>query len=389
MINNLYLVLKRELYRISKSPTLIFISLIGPIIGFLLVYWLFSAGVIRDIPIVIVDQDNTASSRKIGRLCGTAQTVKITGKLNDLNEAHSLMNTGHTEAIIYIPAETEKKLLTGNSAEIKIFINNTNLAKGGSINLGLYKTLATISAGIKIQIYQKKGKTYQQAFENVLPVNLKSHVLFNPFGNYSYFLALGLFPLMITIFTLLGTLYVVGIELKTGTAGELMQTAGNNVVTASIGKLLPYTFMFFVNVMIMNFIIFRWLGTPLKGSILWLVGSEIIMIVAYQAIALFLLALTANLRLSLSLGSAYTMMGFSFSGLTFPIMGMPWFIKLMSNIFPYVFWLNAFIGQTLKGEPTFIALKKIIILFIFIGIGIISLPLLKKKLSHEENWGKD
>jgi len=117
--------------------------------------------------------------------------------------------------------------------------------------------------------------------------------------------------------------------------------------------------------------------------------SELLLIISYQLLAILFLKLTANLRLSLSLGSAYTMMALTFSGLTFPSMAMPLLAKLFSFIFPYTFWLRIFMSQTLRGEP----ISEIVLPFLafipFILGGFLAFPGMKRKLSHSKYWFRE
>ena len=47
------------------------------------------------------------------------------------------------------------------------------------------------------------------------------------------------------------------------------------------------------------------------------------MILSYQFMAIFIVTLTRNLRLAISIASAYTMLALTYAGLTFPLFGMP------------------------------------------------------------------
>ena len=316
-------------------------------------------------------------------------SAKVTCSLNSEEEARKMMDAGKIDAIIVLPADLEQKILNNNAPAVAVYINNTNVVKGGALKSGLYTTLSTISAGVKVQVAIKKGQTPAQAIERARPVKVNVHLLFNPFGNYSYFLVLGLLPLLAVVFIFLGSVYALGMELKEGTAGELISLAQNNVVVALTGKMIPYTFLFFMDMMIMNILLLRTLGTPLRGSLVVILISELLLIISYQLLAVLILKLTSNLRLSLSLGSAYTMMALTFSGLTFPPMAMPWIAKLFSLIFPYTFWLQIFMSQTLRGEP----LTEVVLPFLafvpFILGGFLAFPGMKRKLSHPRYWFRE
>jgi ABC-2 type transport system permease protein len=141
--------------------------------------------------------------------------------------------------------------------------------------------------------------------------------------------------------------------------------------------------------MILNLILLRNLGTPVNGSLFMILVSEVLLIVAYQLLAILFLKFTANLRLSLSLGSAYTMMALTFSGLTFPYIAMPLIAKVFSMVFPYTFWLKIFMGQTLRGEPISEVFVPFLCFIPFILAGILAFPGMKRKLSHPKYWMRE
>ncbi len=382
-------VIKREANRITHNWILLFVTLIGPISAYLIIMWMFSDGVIRDVPISVVDLDNTSLSRNIIRQVDATPVADITYHAKSVSEAKDLMNKGKIDAIVVIPQNVEKKILSGGSSTVAVYLNNTNVVKGGVLKAGLYRTLSTVSAGVKVQTNMKNGFTQDQAITRAVPVRMNTHLLFNPYTNYSYFLTLGLLPLVAIVFVFLGTVYAIGSELKEGTANELLKKSENSVTVALTGKLLPYTILFFVNMMFMNLILFKVLGTPLKGSLFAILLSQFLLIIAYQMLAVLFLNLTANMRLSLSLGSAYTMMALTFSGLTFPSLGMPLIAKIFSWIFPYTFWLKILLSQSLRNEPLTEIVPYLLILMLFILSGILSFKGMKRKLSDSKYWGRD
>ncbi len=379
-------VIRRETRRIADSWVLVFTTMIAPVAAFLIIIWLFSGGVVRDLPIAVVDMDHTAFSSKVTRMIDATPVCNVMWRLGSTSEAKQMMDAGKIDAIVVLPSDLERKMMNNGSPAIAVYINNSNVVKGGALKSGLYTTLSTISAGVKVQVAIKKGQTPAQAIETVRPVKVNAHLLFNPFGNYSYFLVLGLLPLLAVVFIFLGSVYALGMELKEGTAGDLISLAKSNVAVALAGKMLPYTFLFFMDMMIMNIILMKTLGTPVHGSLFVILFSEILLIISYQFLAILFLKLTANLRLSLSLGSAYTMMALTFSGLTFPSIAMPFLAQLFSLIFPYTFWLQIFMSQTLRGEPISEVILPFLAFIPFILGGILAFPGMKRKLTYHKYW---
>jgi len=378
-------VIQRELLKIFGNWVLLFTTIFGPVAVFLLVSWMFSAAVVRDLPVTVVDLDHTQFSRKIVRIIDAVPATGVVYRSVSLDEAKAQMVKGETDAVIYIPEGLEKSVQKGIQAELALYLNNTNVIKGGVIKSQLMNTFANLSGVIKVQTMIRKGIPQEEAVKKAQPIKSDIHLLFNPYGNYAYFLMMGLLPLLAVVFIFLGTSYAIGIEMKDGTAAEWVKVAEGSTIVAMIGKLIPYLFLFFANLMAMNLILIKVMGTPLNGSFLIILVSEFLLILAYQAMAVLLLTITINLRLSLSLGSAYTMMALTFSGLTFPAMGMPMIAKLFSFVFPYTFWLKIFLSQSLRGEPVHETIPSLLLLLLFILTGIIGFPLFKKRMK-DERW---
>ncbi|MDP4189548.1 MAG: ABC transporter permease, partial [Bacteroidota bacterium] len=271
---------------------------------------------------------------------------------------------------------------------VALYLNEANVLKGSLLSSGIQKAIGTLSAGIKLQFQMENGATEEQAMSRIMPVQLRAVVLFNPFISYSYFLTFCLLPVMLLVFVLLGSVYTLGNELQYGLGPEWLEAADNNICVALAGKLLPYTFLFYCLAMVINLILFRYLGLPLRGNLHVILVSEFLLIISYQFIAIFLVGITANLRLGISLGSAYSMLAITYSGLTFPIFGMPAFPQAFAHIFPFTYWLKIFISQTLRGEPVSNGIIPMYAFFAFMLLGITCIPRLKTLLKTEKYWGK-
>jgi ABC-2 type transport system permease protein len=381
-------VLKRELERIQQKRTLWFITIIGPFVGFFLVAYIFSSNVPRKLPVALVDMDHTNLSRQMARMVEATPIAAINRNFVDLVEARKAIEDGKVDAALVIPEGTEKEILKGASGSVALYLNNANVVKGGLLNSGIRKALGTLSTGIKLQVQMKTGMTQDQALTQVMPVQLRQVLLFNPYTSYSYYLAAGLLPIILIVFVLLGSLYVMGDELYRGTGKTWIKTAEGNFSWALSGKLLPYTLIYLVVAMVMDLILYRFLGMPLRGNYHIILISELLLILSYQSVAIMLLALTSNMRLSLSLGSAYCMLALTYSGLTFPIMGMSHLGQMISGAFPFTYWLKILVGKSLRGEPAANAIWPMFSLWVFILLGILFIPLLKYMMLNKKRWGK-
>jgi ABC-2 type transport system permease protein len=381
-------VLSREWRRITRRWPLLFATLVGPVFSFFLVVWLFSYNVPRELPVAVVDLDHTPLSRQLVRMIDATPSAAVFRNFHSLDEGRKAIEDGRADALLYIPAGAEREVYRGSSAHLSLFLNNSNVVKSGLLNSGIRKAVGTLSAGIKLQTQLKSGKMRNEAIIRIMPVQLNATLLFNPYTNYSYYLTLGLLPLVLVVFTLLSSIYTLGDELYQGTGPKWLRLGGKNIAVALAGKLLPYTAIFFIVAMIMNVILFNYLGLPLRGSLHTLLIAELLLIISYQFIAIFLVSLTTNMRLAMSLASAYCMLALTFSGLTFPTWGMPAFAQAFSFIFPYTWWIEILSGVSLRGEPASNSVVSMMAMLAFVVLGILFIPRLKYMLMNKRRWGK-
>jgi len=383
-----FTIVRREIDWMRSKWIYWFLTIVGPLLGFGLIIGIFSQGVTRELGISVVDLDHSKTSRQVIRMIDATSIAQVAQECDDVNEADNLMLDGKTNAIVVIPKDFEKNVLKSASPEVLIYLNNANILKGGLLKSGIYKAVSTFSAGIKIQVAMKKGAGVQQAVNESVPINLDTHILFNPYTNYFYFLATVLMPVILIVFTLLSSIYTLGYELKNATSMAALQKANNSVIVLVIGKLMPYTILYFIQALVFNYLIFKVMGMPMTGNYSVLLLSELLLIIAYQFLGVFLMGILGNLRLAVSLGSAYSMMALTFSGLTFPEFGMPLLAQIFSQLFPLSYWLKIFVGQTLRHDPVSVSMVNMSYLIVFIGMGLISLFWLKQKYYNEKYWGK-
>jgi ABC-2 type transport system permease protein len=129
-------------------------------------------------------------------------------------------------------------------------------------------------------------------------------------------------------------IYSLGAELKYGTSRHLLKTSGGSMLTALIGKLIVYTVLFSAIGLIMIILLYHWMHFPINGSIWNMFIDVILMILASEGVAIFIIGLLPIPRLALSIGALYSILGFSLSGFTLPIETMPPYIQGLAVAFP-------------------------------------------------------
>ena len=387
-LRNTWAVLQRELVRMTHQPIYLTLMLVLPLLSFAFFALLFNQGVARNIPIAILDEDHTTLSRKVAQMIDDTPTAMVAYDIQDIDEGERLMREGRVMAIVQIPAFFEKCILSNTQTHIENYVSGTNITVNGLLSKDIQTAVTTFSAGIQLQLLTKQGLTERQAMAQLMPVRFDRHVLFNPYINYGYYLAPSFLPMMLLIFVVLTTVFSIGTELKNSTAREWLRTADDSVGAALLGKTLPVTTGMFLLSLAMFVIIFKVVGTPLNGSLAIILTGTLLFIMSYQAISVLIVSLLANLRLSLSIGGGYSVLAFTFSGLTFPIMAMWEPMQWLSRLFPFTYYTDLFVDQMLRGAPVVCSLPDLGWMSLFVVLPLLCLPRLKRVCTEQKFWGR-
>ncbi|OPZ58848.1 MAG: ABC-2 family transporter protein [Deltaproteobacteria bacterium ADurb.Bin510] len=227
----------------------------------------------------------------------------------------------------------------------------------------------------------------EQAHEMVAPITIVQHRLFNPYTNYQYYLSAGFMPTVLQMFIIMASLLALGIELKTGTAGEWLDAAHGNTAAAVMGKLCPYTACFFLEGVFMVSMLVRYGGTPLWGHMWIILLGLLAYILAYQAVAVTILGSLANMRFAMTVGASYASIGFTFCGLTFPAMAMPLAVRYIGDTIPLTHYLRIYISQSLRGAPLGTDIPSLCALLAFLALPLLVRSRWHRILREEQYWG--
>ena len=194
--------------------------------------------------------------------------------------------------------------------------------------------------------------------------------------------------MILIIAAMLSTIYAVGSELRYGTSVEWLRSANGSLLAGLMGKLFPTTLALWLLASVIGAILFVVYGAPMQGSWAMLVAGTTALIVAYQAVALFIVALTASFRLSLSLGGGYSVLAFTFSGVTFPAMAMFAAVQPVTKLFPYTYFMQLYIDQAVRGSAWWLSMQEVATMLLFCLLPLLAFGRLKRVLVNRKFWGR-
>lgn len=379
MKNGFVAVCKTEFKNMMTSPR-IFVMLLLPILLFSFYGAIFSKGVPNNLPIAILDQDHSALSRELIRSIDATSTIEIQQYVSDEQEAGKLLRTEKVYGFVLIPANFQKDIYRGKVADALFYENNDFLTPGGVLSKAFLTAAGSFSASLRVGTLLKRGQSLPQAVVSIQPVILDTHVLFNPYANYTYYLCLALLPMSLQLVVMLSTVYVLGKMLKNREGQSLYQLSGENVWSAFWGKILPYTLLFSIIVVYMISYLFWYLNVPLNGQYLNVLSLTILLVFVYQLMALFFVSISKEFRALATIAGGYSSLAFSFAGYTYPAEGMPKAIQIMDYIFPFSSYARMYINVAMRGTPVKYSMPLFSGLLVFALIGLLSLPRFSRML---------
>ena len=355
---------KREIALLFNSKSTFLFAVILPFVSILFFHTLLSEGVARNLPVAVVDLDHTAISRNIVAQLDASPEIEVGFFPLNQQKGEELVRLGKVYGLITIPQNFEANLKSGKQVNIINQYNSNILLPGGLEYKAFRKVIGTISAGVNIEKQRKQGVSMQQAIVNYQPLKSNNHVLSNPYTNYSYYLNTGFLAMFFQIFVMLTTIYCFGADLKYSKGNKLLTITKGSLSAIIVGKILPYTVWFLLVGIVMLFSMYVWQDFPFLGNKMLVLVGLILLILANQSFALFFIAISNSFREALTIGSGFSAVSLSFSGITFPIFGMPKVLQWLSQIFPFTHFFELLLDQSQRGFPVFYSIKALAILVV-------------------------
>ncbi len=333
-IKQVLLISLRECNILRRNAIYFFCMVFFPVFVIFFFTTFLKEGQPSDMPVGIVDNDNTSTTRSLIRKLDAFQASHVVAYYPNVNEARKAIQENKIYAFLFFPKGTTEKLLSSRQPKISFYYSNTSLTAGAQLMKDL-KTISSLgSAAVGQATLRAKGATDKQVQTFLQPIRVDLHAVNNPYTNYNYYLSTFLVPGILLLFIFLISTYSLGTELKFKDSHNLMEMAGNNIHVALIGKFLPQTLIYLIILLGYSWYVFGYLHFPYEGSYWMIIMLAVLTVLVGQAFGIFIFGLMPSLRMSMSICSLWAMLGFTACGATFPVMAMDSPIVALANLFP-------------------------------------------------------
>lgn len=341
----------RELVILRQNHIYRFCMVFFPIFVIFFFTSMMDEGLPTNLPVGVVDLDNTSTSRSLTRRLDGFQMSKVVARYPNVAEARRAIQRNEIYGFLYIPKGTTEKLIASRQPKISYYYSYTTLAAGSMLMKDL-KTISTLgSAALGQATMRAKGLTDNQIQTLLQPITVDLHMIANPWSNYNAYLSTMMVPGLIMLFIFLISAYSIGTELKFATGKKWLEMADNNITVALLGKFLPQTIIWLAIVFGYEWYVFYHLGFPHLGSPWMLVLLGLIQVLSSQGFGIFAFGLMPSLRMSMSICSLWAVLSISMAGSAFPVMGMDSALQSLSWLFPLRHYWMMYQTCVLNGFP--------------------------------------
>lgn len=371
---------RRELRRMASKPIYWFCMIAAPLFCFVFFTSLMAEGLPTDMPLGLVDNDNTTTSRSLARNLDAFEMTSIKEQYANVTEAREAVQRGDIYGFYDIPKGTTRKAQRQELPVVSFYTNYSYLVAGSLLYRDM-RTMSELASGAASRtVLYAKGATERQAMAFLQPIVIDSHAINNPWLNYNVYLSNVILPGLLMLFIFMVTVFSIGTEVKYNTVHDWLIMARGSMFHALAGKLLPQTLIFFLIGIAFAIGLYGVLHFPCHCGLPTMLLVMFLGIIGAQGLGVFMFAMLPTLRLSLSFASLWGVISFSICGMSYPVMAMHPTLQGLSLLFPLRHYFLLYVNCALDGYPLMNAAPYVVGLLLFAMLPLLLLRRLKKML---------
>ena len=343
MIRRLTSIMRKEAIHIVRDRRTLALSFVMPIVMLLLLGYAANTDV-RNISLVVVDQDRSPASRALLDAFRAADYFRVDFMVDSEAQIEGLIGQGAAKAGLIVPPGYGAHLAAGRSAQVGFVLDGSDpiVAQNALASAKLIGQAKATEIAIERLAARGQGSQF------VSPIDVSTQVWYNPDLVSAYYMVPALIGIILLFQSLILTSTAIVRERERGTIEQLIVTpirAGELVV----GKIAPYVVIAFVNiieVLIVGALLFR---VPMNGSVLLLLALAALFMITTLGIGLLISTIARTQQEAMITAIFYLLPNIFLAGFFFPIAAMPPILQLISYFFPLRYFLIIVRGIVLKG----------------------------------------
>ena len=371
--------LQAELAHLARDRWDRLLLLVIPPVLMAVVAAMFSAGVIREIPVAVVDADHSTLSRAAIRNMEASPALRIAAMPLDLDAAWPLVRSGRVYSVAYLPRGLAGNALREPDAAIVYY--NAAFQTVGAIAASAQADALTAAAQSRLQSLARDVGV--PSVPLTLPA-IQNTTIGNPQTNFELFLGGLVVPGILHLLIASAAVMAFGRELRGGSLAQWAQHWDGRLLQASLAKSLPYVVAFVAWGLVWLAWLCGWRGWGIAGSLPMLLAGLVVLMTATVALSALLVNATGDMDIAYSATAVYAGAAIAFSNGTLPLTHGPVVTQVWSALLPYTHYLRVQNAQMVMGADAGASLDDVgLLLGVTLGAGALALALAHRRARRQ------
>ena len=365
-LTRLSALMRKEMLQIVRDPRTLALVFIMPILQLVLLGYAATSDV-RNIPLVVLDQDKSPASRTLLESFRAADYFRQAFDVNSESELRSLIDAGSARAGIIIPPDYSSRLAAGRPAQVAFIIDGSDPAIASTTLAAATLIGQARATALSVERLAARGLAVAAA----PAIEVRTRVWYNPDLIAAYYMIPAVVGLILQFLTVILTATAIVRERERGTIEQLIVTP----LRASeliVGKLAPYVLIAFIDtieILAGGVLLF---GVPINGSLPLLLVLSGLFLISNLGVGLLISTITSTQQEAIIVAIFYNLPSIFLSGFIYPVAAMPRVLQFVSLAIPLRYYLIVVRGIVLKGVGMPALWPEVIALSIFAVVVITS-----------------
>lgn len=371
----------------SDTPLLWLTGIVVPVFWCLAVVAVFATGLMRNIPVGLVDYDNSAESRDLIRSLDAVASVDFVNYENP-QAATADLATGNIYALFVIGHNwSEKTSGSRSDSALELFLNKSYYAIATTVETDLKLALSQIQIGQMLEAASVVGGGFAGNKERLAVLDADILIAGNPALNFKAYLLTTILPGVLALGAILTCVGSLTREWRLKTVHQVVETYSHLT-----GFLLGRMSFWLVLYSLMGLAYLAWFtgweGWGVQGNLAaWALGI-VLFFASMPALAMLYTSLSPSWIIAMSVAIGTTAPIFPFTGFSFPLDSMDAAAQLLAQFLPLTWYLRLHSSQWVLGSELShtIYLLSMLSLFVIIpaAVGLTLMPRRMRKWAQKE-----
>ena len=331
-----------ELTTVMRDKGIVIFILFVPLVYPLIYSFVYTNEVVREVPLAVVDESNTALSREFIRKMDSSADVHIHTYCPDMTQAEELLRRQEVYGVLRIPSTFALDIWRGDQTSVGLYCDMCSMLYYKAFVLTATNVSLEMNKDIKIERLHTSTRRQEEIAK--MPIEYDYVSLYNPQSGFAAFLIPPVLMLIIQ-----QTLFL-GIGMSAGDTREKCRGSFvpfgriyKNPLHIALGKTMFYLLLYVLLGVYMFAFVTQWFKLPQLGEYAEFLAFLIPYLLACISMAMVLSALVYRREDCIMLFVFLSVPLLFLSGISWPGAAVPKFWRYVSWLFPSTFGLNGYV----------------------------------------------